>query len=117
MQISSWNEIAQTVAAHSLTTRLHSKLMHTQTHKHTHKHTHTHTRTYTWSLTHTQVEAPYSCQAAFQPSSTPLDSDRRYLLWNRIGIITSRVEAVNSVVDVEFHNAQAQRYEIDGESE
>eukprot|EP00047_Mylnosiga_fluctuans_P014704 m.40581 g.40581 ORF g.40581 m.40581 type:complete len:1133 (+) comp5621_c0_seq1:33-3431(+) len=54
-------------------------------------------------------EAPYSAQAAFQPSSTPLDSDRRYLVWNHVGVITSRAEELNAIVDVEFHNSEKQR--------
>ncbi len=34
-------------------------------------------------------------------------------MWNNIGIITSRVEEVNSIVDVEFHNVDGQRFDPD----
>eukprot|EP00040_Diaphanoeca_grandis_P005605 m.33649 g.33649 ORF g.33649 m.33649 type:complete len:1140 (+) comp16851_c1_seq1:87-3506(+) len=43
-------------------------------------------------------------QAPFQPSSTPVDEARRILVWNSVGVITSREEDVSCSVDVEFHN-------------
>ena len=45
-------------------------------------------------------------QPAFQPASTPLDENRRILVWNNVGVITSREDEVSSAVDVEFHNVQ-----------
>jgi chromosome transmission fidelity protein 4 len=45
-------------------------------------------------------------QKPFQPSSTPLAESRRILVWNNVGVITSREEELTSSVDVEFHNVQ-----------
>jgi len=45
-------------------------------------------------------------QPAFQPASTPLDENRRILVWNNVGVITSREDEVSCAVDVEFHNVQ-----------
>ncbi|EDQ91285.1 uncharacterized protein MONBRDRAFT_23531 [Monosiga brevicollis MX1] len=48
-------------------------------------------------------------QAPFQPSSSPLDQSKRFLVWNNVGIITSRQEEVTSAVDVEFHDTNTHR--------
>jgi chromosome transmission fidelity protein 4 len=45
-------------------------------------------------------------QHPFQPASTPLDESRRILVWNNVGVITSREDDVTCSVDVEFHNVQ-----------
>lgn len=45
-------------------------------------------------------------QAPFQPSSTPIDGTRRILVWNNVGIITSREGELENSVDVEFHDVQ-----------
>jgi len=48
-------------------------------------------------------------QAPFQPSSSPEHETRRFLVWNTVGIITSREDDFNSSVDIEFHDVQKQK--------
>eukprot|EP00051_Salpingoeca_urceolata_P016320 m.215900 g.215900 ORF g.215900 m.215900 type:complete len:1114 (+) comp18647_c1_seq1:271-3612(+) len=48
-------------------------------------------------------------QEPFQPSATPADGLRRFLVWNTVGIITSREDELSSAVDVEFHDASAHK--------
>ena len=45
-------------------------------------------------------------QAPFQPSSTPVDGSRRILVWNNVGVITSREGETENSIDVEFHDVQ-----------
>lgn len=45
-------------------------------------------------------------QPPFQPSSTPVEELRRIMVWNNVGVITSREEEVTSSLDVEFHDVQ-----------
>jgi chromosome transmission fidelity protein 4 len=45
-------------------------------------------------------------QPPFQPSSTPEEELRRIMVWNNVGVITSREEDISCSVDVEFHNVQ-----------
>lgn len=44
-------------------------------------------------------------QAAFQPSSTPLQLEHRYLVWNTVGIVTLHADGSEGALDVEFHDA------------
>eukprot|EP00111_Clytia_hemisphaerica_P001219 TCONS_00003478-protein len=44
-------------------------------------------------------------QPAFQPSSTPVHLQHRFMLWNSIGIIRCHRDEEVSSIDVEFHNA------------
>lgn len=48
-------------------------------------------------------------QPPFQPSSTPLEHSRRFLVWNDVGIITTREEETTSAVDIEFHDTARHR--------
>jgi WD40 repeat protein len=44
-------------------------------------------------------------QVAFQPSSTPLNLDERYMVWNSIGVITQYNKEGDESIEIEFHNA------------
>eukprot|EP00049_Salpingoeca_infusionum_P026056 m.23438 g.23438 ORF g.23438 m.23438 type:complete len:1084 (-) comp8501_c0_seq2:2108-5359(-) len=56
------------------------------------------------------AQAPqFYCQPAFQPSATPVDDPKRFLVWNDIGMIISREEETTSSIDVEFHNTSKHR--------
>mmetsp|Transcript_34086 Transcript_34086/g.102777 ORF Transcript_34086/g.102777 Transcript_34086/m.102777 type:complete len:1063 (-) Transcript_34086:167-3355(-) len=49
---------------------------------------------------------PAPQQPPFQPSSTPEEELRRIMVWNNVGVITSREEDISCSVDVEFHDIQ-----------
>jgi len=49
---------------------------------------------------------PIIRQAAFQPSSTPVDAERRYLVWNSAGVIISRNEETFNSIEIEFANSE-----------
>ncbi|XP_065367282.1 WD repeat and HMG-box DNA-binding protein 1 [Calliphora vicina] len=44
-------------------------------------------------------------QVTFQPSSTPVHLEHRYLVWNTIGIVTLHADGSDGAIDVEFHDA------------
>jgi len=48
-------------------------------------------------------------QPPFQPSSTPVGLQRRYLVWNSVGIIVSRQEHTHSAIQIDFHDANLHR--------
>lgn len=51
------------------------------------------------------VEIPSTpLQTSFQPSSTPLHLDHRFMLWNSIGIVRCYNTEEENSVDVEFHD-------------
>ncbi|GFU02998.1 WD repeat and HMG-box DNA-binding protein 1, partial [Nephila pilipes] len=52
------------------------------------------------------IEAPKApVQKAFQPSSTPSSLDRRFMLWNNVGIVRCYDTEEENSIDVEFHDA------------
>ncbi|XP_055935978.1 WD repeat and HMG-box DNA-binding protein 1-like [Argiope bruennichi] len=52
------------------------------------------------------VEAPKPpIQKPFQPSSTPVNLDRRFMLWNNVGIVRCYDTEEENSIDVEFHDA------------
>ncbi|XP_015915090.2 WD repeat and HMG-box DNA-binding protein 1 isoform X1 [Parasteatoda tepidariorum] len=52
------------------------------------------------------VEAPKApVQAAFQPSSTPINLEHRFMLWNNVGIVRCYNTEEENSIDVEFHDA------------
>ncbi|CAL1269183.1 unnamed protein product [Larinioides sclopetarius] len=52
------------------------------------------------------VEAPKPpIQRPFQPSSTPINLDRRFMLWNNVGIVRCYDTEEENSIDVEFHDA------------
>ncbi|XP_065349851.1 WD repeat and HMG-box DNA-binding protein 1 [Cloeon dipterum] len=52
-----------------------------------------------------KVEASFSMQEAFQPSACPVHLQRRFMVYNNVGIVISVVDDVDtSTIDVEFHN-------------
>ncbi|XP_073957413.1 chromosome transmission fidelity 4 [Choristoneura fumiferana] len=54
---------------------------------------------------HEPVVTAVPPQAPFQPSSTPIHLEHRYMCWNEIGIVRSNeVEKGDSSIDVEFHD-------------
>ncbi|XP_054711424.1 WD repeat and HMG-box DNA-binding protein 1-like [Uloborus diversus] len=51
------------------------------------------------------VEAPKPpMQTAFQPTSSPMHLERRYMLWNAVGIVRCYNTEEENSVDVEFHD-------------
>eukprot|EP00730_Choanoeca_flexa_P003859 TRINITY_DN11524_c0_g2_i2.p1 TRINITY_DN11524_c0_g2~~TRINITY_DN11524_c0_g2_i2.p1 ORF type:complete len:1032 (+),score=334.37 TRINITY_DN11524_c0_g2_i2:48-3098(+) len=48
-------------------------------------------------------------QEPFQPSASPLDQARRFLVWNDLGTIATREEETTAAVDVEFHDTNQHR--------
>ena len=48
-------------------------------------------------------------QAAFMPSSTPLEDDRRILCWNAVGCIASREEGFSNAIEIDFADTTAHR--------
>uniref|UniRef100_A0A1A9WIP5 Uncharacterized protein n=1 Tax=Glossina brevipalpis TaxID=37001 RepID=A0A1A9WIP5_9MUSC len=52
------------------------------------------------------VLSGFKQQTPFQPSSTPIHLEHRYLVWNSVGIVTSHADGDNGgSIDVEFHDA------------
>ncbi|GFX29404.1 WD repeat and HMG-box DNA-binding protein 1 [Trichonephila clavipes] len=52
------------------------------------------------------IEAPKPpVQRAFQPSSTPTSLERRFMLWNNVGIVRCYDTEEENSIDVEFHDA------------
>lgn len=47
--------------------------------------------------------------ASFMPSASPLGEERRYLCWNSVGTITSRLEGAANAVEIEFADAASRR--------
>ncbi len=52
-------------------------------------------------------DTPY--QVAFQSSCTPMANKRRYLVWNAVGCVTSRVDDTSSSIEVEFADVTKHR--------
>ncbi|XP_077537342.1 WD repeat and HMG-box DNA-binding protein 1-like [Haemaphysalis longicornis] len=48
---------------------------------------------------------PQLMQEAFQPGSTPIHLQHRFMVWNSVGIVRAHSTAEESSVDVEFHDA------------
>lgn len=48
-------------------------------------------------------------QPPFQPSSSPLGLQRRYLVWNSVGVIVSRQEVSHSAIQIDFHDTNLHR--------
>ena len=44
-------------------------------------------------------------QKPFQPSSTPVSLNERYMVWNSVGVITQFNRDTDDSIDIEFHNA------------
>ncbi|GIY62968.1 WD repeat and HMG-box DNA-binding protein 1 [Caerostris darwini] len=52
------------------------------------------------------IEAPkLPVQKPFQPSSTPINLDQRFMLWNNVGIVRCYDTEEENSIDVEFHDA------------
>lgn len=57
------------------------------------------------SVSENAYEKLFKQQVAFQPSSTPVHLEHRYLVWNSVGIVTMHVDGSDGAIDVEFHDA------------
>lgn len=48
-------------------------------------------------------------QPAFQPSSTPVELENRFMVWNSVGIVSCTRTETENMIDVEFHNSDIYR--------
>lgn len=48
-------------------------------------------------------------QPPFQPGSTPVELENRYMVWNSVGIVSCTRTEQENTIDVEFHNSDINR--------